>query len=107
MIWTMVACILLTIAVITWAMNISKKNEELESKLEQKELIMIAKNAHIIQLQQELRHLRQNYNQRSMSDQSEEIKVAIKYAMIKSHPDNGGSQDDFIKFRKLYQDVSR
>lgn len=30
---------------------------------------------------------------------------AVKYAMNKSHPDNGGNQEDFIKFRKLYEDL--
>lgn len=30
---------------------------------------------------------------------------AIKYAMIKSHPDNGGKQEDFIRFRKLYEEL--
>ena len=28
---------------------------------------------------------------------------AIHYAMIKAHPDNGGKQEDFVKFRKLYE----
>ena len=107
MIWIIIACVLFTIADTIWAININKKNEELENKLERKELVMRSANACILELQQELSNLRQNYNQRSMSNQSEEIKAAIKYAMIKSHPDNGGSQDDFIKFRKLYQDVSR
>lgn len=30
---------------------------------------------------------------------------AVKYAMNKSHPDNGGNQEDFIKFRKLYEEL--
>lgn len=32
-----------------------------------------------------------------------DIKEAIHYAMIKAHPDNGGKQEDFVKFRKLYE----
>lgn len=31
-----------------------------------------------------------------------DVKEAIKYAMKKSHPDNGGSAEDFNKFRELY-----
>lgn len=31
------------------------------------------------------------------------IKEAVHYAMIKAHPDNGGKQEDFVKFRKLYE----
>jgi hypothetical protein len=32
-----------------------------------------------------------------------DIKEAVHYAMIKAHPDNGGKQEDFVKFRKLYE----
>lgn len=32
-----------------------------------------------------------------------DIKEAIHYAMVKAHPDNGGKQEDFVKFRKLYE----
>ena len=34
-----------------------------------------------------------------------DIKEAVHYAMIKAHPDNGGKQEDFVKFRKLYERV--
>ena len=34
---------------------------------------------------------------------SSDIKEAVHYAMIKAHPDNGGKQEDFVKFRKLYE----
>lgn len=34
-----------------------------------------------------------------------DIKEAVKYAMKKSHPDNGGSSDDFNKFRELYNKI--
>lgn len=34
-----------------------------------------------------------------------DVKDAVKYAMKKSHPDNGGSADDFRKFRELYEDM--
>lgn len=30
---------------------------------------------------------------------------AVKYAMNKSHPDNGGKTEDFIKFRKIYENL--
>ena len=38
---------------------------------------------------------------------SPEIQEAIHYAMLKSHPDNGGKQEDFIKFRNLYERVKK
>lgn len=34
-----------------------------------------------------------------------DVKDAVKYAMKKSHPDNGGSTDDFRKFRELYEEM--
>ena len=34
-----------------------------------------------------------------------DVKDAVKYAMKKSHPDNGGNVDDFRKFRELYEDM--
>lgn len=34
-----------------------------------------------------------------------DVKNAVKYAMKKSHPDNGGSADDFRKFRELYEEM--
>lgn len=37
---------------------------------------------------------------------SDDIKDAVKFAMIHSHPDNGGTQEDFIKYRKLYKNIS-
>lgn len=32
-----------------------------------------------------------------------ELLEAAKYAMVHAHPDNGGNQEDFIKFRDIYQ----
>lgn len=34
-----------------------------------------------------------------------DVKDAVKYAMKKSHPDNGGDADDFRKFRELYEEM--
>ena len=34
-----------------------------------------------------------------------QILDAIKYAMKKSHPDNGGNAEDFKKFRDLYNSM--
>ena len=36
---------------------------------------------------------------------SDSVKEAVHYAMQKSHPDNGGKQEDFIKFQKLYKSM--
>lgn len=43
-----------------------------------------------------------NYNKVGNNQQ---IIDAIKYAMKKSHPDNGGKAEDFKKFRDLYNSM--
>lgn len=32
---------------------------------------------------------------------------AVKYAMKYAHPDNGGSTEDFMKFQKCYEELTR
>ena len=32
---------------------------------------------------------------------------AVKYAMKHAHPDNGGNADDFIRFQKCYEELTR
>lgn len=32
-----------------------------------------------------------------------DVTAAVKYAMTRAHPDNGGKQEDFIKFRMIYE----
>lgn len=34
-----------------------------------------------------------------------DVKEAVKYAMKKAHPDNGGSSEEFNKFRELYNKI--
>lgn len=31
---------------------------------------------------------------------------AVKYAMKHAHPDNGGNSEDFIKFKKVYEELA-
>ena len=32
---------------------------------------------------------------------------AVKYAMKKAHPDNGGNAEDFMKFKKIYEELTK
>ena len=32
---------------------------------------------------------------------------AVFYAMKKSHPDNGGKEEDFIRFKKYYEELTK
>ena len=45
------------------------------------------------------------YSNPSNPQNNQEIIEAVKYAMKKSHPDNGGNAEDFKKYRELYNRV--
>lgn len=45
------------------------------------------------------------YSHGKNSQYDNDIKEAVKYAMKKSHPDNGGSNEDSDKFRKLFERI--
>lgn len=36
-----------------------------------------------------------------------QILEAVKYAVIKSHPDNGGNTEDFIRFNECYKKLRK
>lgn len=36
---------------------------------------------------------------------SKDVIDAVEYAMKKAHPDNGGTNDEFIRFRKIYTQI--
>ena len=61
----------------------------------------------IVELNARIRAYQKNYvhqdNSKNIYDN--DIKEVVKYAMKKSHPDNGGSSDEFNKFRELYNKV--
>ena len=38
---------------------------------------------------------------------SKDVIDAVHYAMKKSHPDNGGKAEDFMRFKKVYEEVSK
>lgn len=48
-----------------------------------------------------------NSNSKSYNKYDDEVKDAITYAMKKSHPDNGGCEEDFIRFNKLYEKICK
>lgn len=83
---------------------------ELEERLQRKMYL----EGEILRLDHENCHLRlQNNMLKSAIDKmksepatvSEDIKEAVKYAMVHSHPDNGGTPEDFMKFRKAYEEL--
>lgn len=61
----------------------------------------------IVQLNASIRayQYRNTYQDKSKNIYDNAIKEAVKYAMKKAHPDNGGSSEEFYKFRELYNKI--
>lgn len=50
-------------------------------------------------------YIYQTKNKNTNNPNNHQILEAVKYAMKKSHPDNGGNAEDFKKFRDLYSSM--
>ena len=93
-----VICIMLFILVfiLFWYESIrSKENEELK-----KEILSVRSQLNI---ERSVNRLLKFENQDAKY--SKDLKDAVFVAMKVSHPDNGGQQEQFVKFRKLYESM--
>ena len=93
-----VICIMLFILVfiVFWYESIrSKENEELK-----KEILSVRSQLNI---ERSVNRLLKFENQDAKY--SKDLKDAVFIAMKVSHPDNGGQQEQFIKFRRLYESM--
>lgn len=91
-------CIMLFILVfiLFWYESIrSKENEELK-----KEILSVRSQLNI---ERSVNRLLKFENQDAKY--SKDLKDAVFVAMKVSHPDNGGQQEQFIKFRRLYESM--
>lgn len=75
------------------------QNELLKDKIKSFEYQNELLKSHINQIKNH------TYTKHKTYEFTEEVKEAVRYAMKKSHPDNGGSAKDFDKFRKLYNSM--
>lgn len=57
------------------------------------------------QLKAQLNRQSNTYNSCNNQINNQKIIEAVKYAMKKSHPDNGGNAEDFKKYRELYNRI--
>lgn len=57
------------------------------------------------QLKEQMNRQNDTYNSCNSQINNQGIIEAVKYAMKKSHPDNGGNAEDFKKYRELYNRV--
>lgn len=48
------------------------------------------------------KYLESKSTSNNSQDITRETLEAVKYARIKSHPDNGGTMEDFVKFNEFY-----
>ena len=103
-IFIMEAIIILLIAFLFFGLlYISDKNKEIESL---KFDIGLLKNR-ISSYKVQYDYLKNMVNtiDKYKVNNNQQILDAIKYAMKKSHPDNGGNAEDFKKFRELYNSM--
>ena len=101
-IFIMEAIIILLIAFLFFELlSISDKNKEIESLKFDIELLKGRVNSYKAQYYL-LRNTVNTMNNYNKVGNNQQIIDAIKYAMKKSHPDNGGNAEDFKKFRDLY-----
>lgn len=57
------------------------------------------------QLKEQMNRQNDTYNSCNSQINNQGIIEAVKYAMKKSHPDNGGNAEDFKKYRELYNKI--
>lgn len=94
----LIATLIILFACIGGNINLKMKVDELE--IENKRLRLIYSAVY-----REYTNLLMKLDNSKFNPIAPDIQEAIHYAMLKAHPDNGGKQEDFIKFRNLYERV--
>lgn len=79
--------------------------KKLQEKLEERDEEILNLKYKIIDLEFENKNETIKYVHRNKITVPDGALEAVRYAMNKSHPDNGGKHEDFIKFRKLYEEM--
>lgn len=94
----LIAALIILFACIGGNINLKMKIDELETQNRKMHLIYLA-------VYKEYTNLLMKPGNSKSTPIEPEIQEAIYYAMLKAHPDNGGKQEDFIKFRNLYERI--
>lgn len=72
--------------------------------LEKKNAALLLEN---MQLKSAIDLYRKLYGRANNTPQiSKDTVDAVRYAMKRSHPDNGGSAEDFVRFKKCYEELT-
>lgn len=83
----------------------NNKIKSLNNEIRIKDMEIQNKNNIIRHLSMNAYISKQIINERSNVNVTNDMVEAVKYAMKKAHPDNGGNQELFIKFRKVYEEM--
>lgn len=72
-------------------------------------LFVVGKCSEVERLKEENKALRNGVSAKKhiYKDVPEGTVEAVKYAMKHAHPDNGGNTEDFIRFQKIYEELTR
>lgn len=96
----LIATLIILFACIGGNINLKMKNDELRMQ-------NVRLRLDFLSVYQDYTSLLMKPNKSKSTPMASEIQEAIHYAMLKAHPDNGGKQEDFIKFRNLYERVKK
>lgn len=87
-------------------LKIFEKIYDYKDKLEilEKELSIERSKRHIAEMDNYVMRMQLNAMQAlNPYSSNRDVLDAVRYAMIRAHPDNGGKEEDFIKFRQVYE----
>lgn len=89
-------------------MESSDNNKEIES-LKSRNAELLMENMQLKSLVGAYRNTFGNgfHSTNSKSAILKDMVDAVRYAMKHAHPDNGGNTDDFIRFQKCYEELTR
>lgn len=84
----------------------SESGKEIEN-LKSRNAELLMENMRLKSLIGAYRNVYGNDFRNSTREVPQDVLQAVKYAMKHAHPDNGGNADDFIRFQKCYEELTR
>ena len=70
--------------------------------------VMYERSSYKIKMEEYKREVeKRRYESTRKIDVTQEVREAVRFAVIKSHPDNGGDKDDFIRYNELYKKLKK
>lgn len=88
------------------------KSIQIERELDTKKSLIVVLKGQIATLNQSNNRYSALLRQYQMMEESTTMSIpqdtisAVRYAMKRAHPDNGGSADDFMRFKKCYEELT-